>query len=120
MGHPDIKIERPNGESDAVVEAITIKEFDPHKIELHLQKLFGYDPGSLERNFFIIYSEADDFSGLWKKYLDFIPGIKFEYPMSGNIHEEKLELEGIKSARTRYKREEKLTEVYHLMINMKH
>ncbi len=120
MGRPGIKIERPNGEPEAVVEAINLKDFDRLKIELHLQKLFGYDPGGLERNFFIIYSEANDFPGLWKKYLDFIPGIKFEYPMSGSIQEEKPELKGIKSARTRHKREEKITEVYHLFINMKH
>ena len=120
MGRPDIKIERPNGEPEAVVEAINIKDFDRLKIELHLQKLFGYDPGSLERNFFIIYSEADDFSGYWKKYLDFILDIKFEYPMSGSIQEEKLELKGIKSARTRHKREGEITEVYHMFINMKH
>ncbi len=120
MGRPDIKIERPNGEPEAVVEAIDLKDFDRLKIELHLQKLFGYDLGGLERNFFIVYSEANDFPGLWKKYLDFIPGIKFEYPMSGSIEEEKMEFKGIKSARTRHKREEKITEVYHLFINMKH
>jgi len=120
MGRPDIKIERKNGETEAVVEAINLKDFDRLKIELHLQKLFGYDPGGLERNFFIVYSEANDFPGLWKKYLDFIPGITFEYPMVGSIQEEKLEFKGIKSARTRHNREEKITEFYHLFINMKH
>jgi small GTP-binding protein len=119
-GRPDIKIEKPNGEPEAVVEAINLKDFDRLKIELHLQKLFGYDPGGLERNFIIVYSEADDFPGLWKKYLDLISEIKFEYQMSGSIREEKLGLKGIKSARTIHKREEKITEVYHLLINMKH
>ena len=120
MGRPDIKIERKNGEPEAVVEAINLKEFDRLKIELHLQKLFGYDLVGLESNFFIVYSEADDFPGLWEQYMDFIPGITFEYPMSGSIQEEKPEFKGIKSARTRHKREEKITEVYHLFINMKH
>ncbi|MCX6580085.1 MAG: GTP-binding protein [Candidatus Aminicenantes bacterium] len=119
-GRIDIKIENSEGGPEAMLEAFNLETFNSNNINSHLKKLFGYDPSGLERNFIVVYAEANDFSGLWKKYLNHIPNIDFKYRLSEEVQEKELPLTDIKLARTRHLREKKITEVYHLFINMKH
>jgi hypothetical protein len=119
LGELDILIETPGSEAESVIEAFILKGFDRNVIDNHLTKLFGYDPSGLERNFIIMYSEASDFLGLWKKYLAHLPEIDLEYELTEGPHEEKTKFIDIKSARTIHEREGELTEVYHIFINMR-
>lgn len=119
IGHPDFKIENLEGEAAAMMEAFNLRTLDRTVIDKHLKKIFGYDPSGLEKNFIIVYSEANNFSELWKKYLNHIPKIDFEYPLVGSIKGQKTQFTDIKLARATHEREGKTTEVYHLFINMK-
>ncbi|MDQ1352697.1 MAG: internalin [Acidobacteriota bacterium] len=118
MGRLDIKIENSKGKALAIIETFNLKGFDKNCIDLHLIKLFGYDPNGLEKNFIIVYSEGNDFSGLWKKYLDNIDKIDFKFPLKSSNSEE-TGFSEIKLAKTTHMREDKEVSIYHLFINMK-
>lgn len=74
-GELDIKIEDHRGVS-AIIECFDLSSKETAKIELHIKKLFGYEPNGLDRNFVIVYSEAKGFVRLWKEYQEYIPHIK--------------------------------------------
>lgn len=119
IGRPDFKIENPEGEAVAMMEAFNLRTIDRTVIDKHLKKIFGYDPSGLEQNFILVYSVASDFSELWKKYLNYIPKIDFEYPLIGSIKGKKTQFTDIKLACATHEREGKTTEVYHMFINLK-
>lgn len=72
------------------------------------------------RNFIIVYSEAEDFYGLWQKYLTHVPDIDLKYKLTRAPEEEDTPWAGIRLARTRHSREGKEVIVYHLFVNMPH
>jgi internalin A len=119
-GEVDIKIETPDRETEAIVEAFNLKGLDTTVINSHLTKIFGYDTSGLAHNFIIVYSEVDDFLGLWKKYLSHIPGIDFEYKLLGKPEEQETGFAEIKLARAKHLRQGKETNLYHIFVNMKH
>ncbi|UCH96823.1 MAG: leucine-rich repeat domain-containing protein [Candidatus Aminicenantes bacterium] len=117
MGSPDIKIENSKGKTLAIIEAFNLKRFHKNYIDRHLIKLFGYDPSGLEKNFIIVYSDANDFSGLWKKYLDNIHKIDFQFTLTEKT-QNKTGYAEIKLAETKHMREGKEVSIFHLFINM--
>ncbi|MFC2146554.1 COR domain-containing protein [Acidobacteriota bacterium] len=119
IGELDILIETPDSEAESVIEAFNLEGFNRTVIDRHLKKLFGYDPGGLVRNFIVVYSEVEDFLGLWKKYLDHIPQIDFKHKLMDKPEEEKTNFAEIKLARAKHLRQGRETSVYHLFINMK-
>ncbi len=118
MGEVDIKIETPDREAESVIEAFNLERFNRRIIDSHLIKLFGYDPGGLEHNYILVYSEADNFSGLWQKYLKHLPKVKFKYKLIGRVQEEETKFTDIKVAKACHMREGKEVYVYHLFVNM--
>ena len=119
MGYLDIKIENLENEAESVAEAFILKKFDRSYIDSHLRKLFGYDPSGLLNNFIIVYSEDDDFLGLWEKYITHLPEIDFKYKITKGPEEEESPFAEIKLARTYHMRKGKNTIVHHLFVNMK-
>ena len=125
-GIPDIKIESPDKEPHALIEAFILKGLDHTVIDSHLKRLFSYDPHGLGRNFILVYVSADDFSGLWQEYLKHLPGIDFEYKLlekkpgsQSPIEEEPTGYANIKLARVRHCRAGEIVEVCHLFVDMK-
>jgi small GTP-binding protein len=118
-GEVDIKIETPDRETEAIIEAFNLKSLDRTVIKSHLTKIFGYDTSGLAHNFIIVYTEVQDFLGLWKKYLNHIPGIDFQYKLLGKPEELETGFAEIKLARTKHLRQGKETTLYHLFVNMK-
>jgi hypothetical protein len=59
-GEVDIKIETPDRETEAIIEAFNLKCLDRTVIDSHLIKIFGYDTSGLAHNFIIVYSEVQD------------------------------------------------------------
>jgi hypothetical protein len=119
-GEIDIKIETPDREAEAIIEAFNLKSLDRTVINSHLTKIFGYDASGLAYNFIIVYSEVQDFSGLWKKYLNHILEIDFQYKLVGKPEEQETGFAEIKLARAKHLRQGKETTLYHLFVNMKH
>jgi internalin A len=119
-GEVDIKIETPDRETEAIIEAFNLKSPDTTVINSHLIKIFGYDTSGLAHNFIIVYTEVKDFLGLWKKYLNHILGIDFQHKLLGKPEEQETGFAEIKLARAKHLRQGKETILYHLFINMKH
>jgi hypothetical protein len=120
LSRPDIEIQNAEGHREGAAETFILKNLEKDKINHHLAKIFAYKAGRRETLFIIVYAEADDFTGLWKQYLDHLPGIDFQYPLTGRLKEEKTNFTGIKLARTTHIKKEKEIFLSHLFINMKH
>ncbi len=118
-GEVDIKIESPDRETEAIIEAFNLKGLDRTVIVSHLTKIFGYDASGLAHNFIIVYSEAEDFWELWKKYLNHIPGIAFEHKLLGKPVEQETGFAEIKLACAKHLRQGRETTLYHVFVNMK-
>jgi GTPase SAR1 family protein len=117
-GEVDIKIESPDRETEAIIEAFNLKGLDRSVIDSHLTKIFGYDASGLAHNFIVVYSEAVGFLGLWKKYLNHIAGIDFKHKLLGKPVELETNFAEIKLAHTKHLRQEKETTLYHVFVNM--
>jgi internalin A len=124
IGNPDFKITDANGEIIAVMEAFNLTCCNTTSINLHCKKLFSYDAVGVERNFVLVYAGTGDFIELWKKYLDHIRSIEFEYNLE-ELQEINVSLPknrstaSIKIARARHTRNGTLTEVYHIFADVK-
>jgi hypothetical protein len=118
-GELDMLIETPDGHAVSIVEALNLKNLDRTEIARHFQKLFLYDASGLGNNYILVYAESDDFIGLWRKYLAFLPTIETKYKIQGPLQTGKSPYTDIKIARTIHNRHDRQTAVYHLFINMK-
>ncbi|MCI0470222.1 MAG: hypothetical protein L0Y73_01025, partial [Candidatus Aminicenantes bacterium] len=118
-GELDMLIETPDGAAVSIVEALNLDCLNRSEIAEHFQKLFLYDAPGLENNYLLVYAESDDFTGLWRKYLDYLPEIELKYKLSAGPVEEPSHYADIKIARTKHNRHNKETSVYHIFINMK-
>lgn len=119
QGEVDIKIENPDPNYKTIIEAFTLKGLDRAVIKNHLLKLFGYDPSGFKQNFMLVYSEADDFSSLWEKYLDYITEVEYPYRRLNEPEIINTSYAEIKAACLRFDREGEETLVYHIFINLK-
>ncbi len=117
-GEIDIKIENEHGEAEAIIEAFNLKCLDRTVVENHLIKLFNYDSSGLKTNFILVYSESNDFQGLWEKYLKYIPEIDFKFKLLSAPEEEDTDFAEIKLALARHERQKREINVYHIFINM--
>jgi len=77
-GEIDIFIRQRNGEPLSIIEALNLSSLSKTYIDLHLKKIFGYDPNGLKHNFILVYSTASKFLELWNKYTKYLPSV--EYP----------------------------------------
>jgi internalin A len=118
MGNVDLKVESINGEAVSIIEAFSLKSFNKNIIKSHLHRFFSYDPGDMENNYLLVYAEAEDFPGLWKKYFEFLAEIDYPYKLIGTPEELQTSYANIKLARTRHHREGGETIIYHIFINM--
>lgn len=71
-GEIDIFVSELDGNPFAIIEALILNSLDQSYIKLHIDKLFKYDTTGLNQNFILIYSEANNFSRLWAKYVEYI------------------------------------------------
>lgn len=117
-GEVDIKVEFPDLEAQSIIEAFNLKTLSRDVIDKHLIKLFGYDPNGLKDNVIIVYSESDDFSGLWQKYIRHIPEINFKHKLIGKPKEQKTRFTDIKMAVAKHKRQGQEIKVHHIFVNM--
>ncbi len=117
-GRIDLKIEKPDGSVEAIIEAFNLSHLDRLVIASHATKVFHYDLNGLPRNFIIVYSSAKDFVLLWRKYLEFIVEPEYRYPIIGRPEEKTTDYSGIKQAVTSHHRDGEIVELVHLFIDM--
>lgn len=118
QGEVDIKIESLDPNYKTIIEAFILRNLDRTVIKSHVQKLFGYDPSGFKQNFILVYSEADDFSDLWEKYLSYITKIDFPYRRVKGPEIIATSYAEIKAACVHFDREGEETLVYHIFINL--
>ncbi len=119
LGEMGILIEAPNGEAIALIEAFSLRALERSVISANLTRFFGYDPSGVSQGFIIVYSEASNFTALWKRYLAYIQEIDFQYRLLGVPVEQEVPYTEIKVAQTRHSRSGRDIDLYHIFINMK-
>jgi len=119
IGQVDMKVEGPDGQAQAIIEAFILKGLNRTVIAAHAIKIFDYDPSGLGRNILLVYAEAEDFGKLWEEYLAYLPGITYPHRLLANPEELKTGRTDIRLARARHERNGKKTLLYHLFVNMR-
>jgi hypothetical protein len=127
-GEVDIMIRAENGTPVSIIEAFRLSSFDKKNIVSHLNKLLhNYDTAGHEKNYVIVYAEAEKFSPLWKKYSDYVKKslneqaeFKGRYPLQSFEDTEKKfsQKTDIKVGLAKHDREGITIEVYNIFINM--
>lgn len=119
-GELDLKIQDQRGMPIAICEAFILKSLNKNYIDIHLSKLFGYDPNGLRQNFIIIYSEASNFTELWKKYFLYVQKIDFQHPLLSiqDVSDKLSEFAEIKIAIAIHQRNDNTVKIYHIFMNM--
>lgn len=121
-GEIDIKIEDLNGNILGLVEAFRLNSLRRETINNHLEKIFKYDSNGLLKNYILIYSEANDYLGLWDQYLNYITYKEYKNPIIGSPKEldnytaKYSEVNGVYTKHLRSGVEVKL---YHFFYNFK-
>lgn len=116
-GEIDIFITEKDGTPKSIIEALILDSLKKDYLILHLNKTFTYDVTGLAENYIITYSTAKDFAGLWTRYLHFINGHSFQYPLI-SVEELDRNITDIRLAISKHKREGKEVSLYHIFINM--
>jgi len=120
IGIPDFKFSAPDGSVISFMEAFNLRSFDKSIIDLHLKKLFNYNTAGVKQNYILVYAETKNFTGSWRKYLEYLPEIDFEYPLRNVEALDDLSASSnIKVARASHLRNESETYVYHIFVHMK-
>ncbi len=127
-GELDMMIRDIKGTPISIIEALRLSSCgkDNKSVGAHLHKLlYDYDPIGLERNFLILYAEAQDFEALWENYKNYIDEImlnplfeKGYYPQIGGLKEQKSKAADLKIGLSKYARGGDMIEIYHLFVNM--
>lgn len=117
-GEVDIKVETPGLEAVSIIEAFNLSSIDKKKVNLHLKKIFRYDPNGLQENFIIVYAKAVDFVKLWQRYLNRVMEVEHKYRLKGKPKEQRTPFSSIKLAKAIHERNGEETTVYHIFVNM--
>jgi len=117
-GEIDMFITLQNGQPFAVIEALNLDSLKKDYIDLHLQKIFGYDPLGLKRNLILIYSIAKKFDDLWKKYCVYIKEANYPYALLKSNEPDDYTFPEMRFVETIHLRENMEVSLFHIMVNM--
>jgi hypothetical protein len=116
-GELDIFITLQNGRPFAVIEALNLDSLKTAYIDLHLNKIFGYDTVGSKQNLILIYASAAKFNDLWEKYCVHIKTVNYPYPLLDST-ELDINFCDMRLAKATHLREGIETSLFHLMVNM--
>lgn len=117
-GELDLFITLQNGQPFAVIEALRLDSLDKKYIDLHLQKVFGYDTLGLKQNMILIYSSVKKFDDLWEKYCIYIKEINYPYDLIQSNKLDAYTFPEIRLTETIHLREGMEVSLFHMMVNM--
>jgi len=116
IGEIAIKIEDDTGRTIAVIESVNLDSFNSRVIANKLKRLL--DSGCTSNNYHLVYSQARNFSELWKKYFIHL----LEKDVELKIIEAPKELDthyvGIRAATSLHLVSEKEVTINHILIDM--
>ena len=118
-GEIDIFISDKKKHPLSIIEALNLNYFNTSYIEMHIDKIFNYDANGLERNFILLYSNANSFSNLCDKYIKLISKREYLYELIDfEMIENELSTANLKVGKSKHKREKNEVFLYHLMLNL--
>ena len=117
-GEVDIFVHKKDGSVFTIIEALNLDSTKKSYISLHLTKIFKYDTTGLKQNFILVYSSAQKFSQLWKRYIDYLPEIDFLYPYVSFTEIKDYAFTDIKLGKSKHIRHEEEVDLFHVFINM--
>lgn len=123
MGELDIMIFTNYDIPLSIFEAFKLKSTESKTIRKHLKKLSeSYDPNGIKINYAVIYSKADDFPDLWKKYKKFVITIDLEHKIiNEQFHDVTTSYEqfaAFKLGYTEHLNRGSKVKVYHIFMDM--
>ncbi len=119
-GEIDIQIIDNNGTPFSIIEALNLDSLNKSYLNLHLDKIFGYDTTGLKYNFILSYVIVKDFEAFWIKYIEHIKNHSFEYPISDfntKVGDE-FEYANIRIGLSTHIRSGKNVGLYHICVNL--
>ena len=116
-GEIDIFVRQSNGEPFSIIEALNLDSLNKSYIDLHLKKIFGYDPNGLKHNFILVYSTAKKFSELWNKYIKYMPIVEYPYTFV-EFREKESNYSELKIGTSLHLRSSQRVYLHHVFINL--
>lgn len=100
-----------------IIEALNLTYLNKSYLALHLNKVFTYDSNGNKTNFILVYYDGVNFTGLCKKYFDYISGEhEFTYPLLKAEEFEIIEHSNIKIYHSKHLRNDKIISLYHIIM----
>lgn len=123
-GEIDIKIENEIGEVISICEALNLRTSftkSKTKIREHLEKISGYNATGLQTIFVIVFSELENFSKEWDRYVEYVTSDSIKIKSYTYLRGQKLpgfETPKIKIYKSVYSLNQKLVDIFHLFVDM--
>ncbi|WP_304341019.1 hypothetical protein [Metaclostridioides mangenotii] len=117
-GEIDLLIKNEENNPVTIIEALKLDCMSKTNIDRHVNKIFGYDPHGLGKNFILIYSYARDFYSFFDDYKKYISDKEFKYNLSYIREIEDIEYSEIKLLESKYNRSGRELILLHLFVNL--
>ncbi len=118
-GEIDIKVDNPNGTTEAIIEAFNLTGLNRKVISTHITMLQNhYDCSGLPRNYVLVYVTTPKFGELWEKYKTYVKALGYKYPLENGPEENITNYAGIRMATTTHDRDGIPVELVHIFIDM--
>lgn len=116
-GELDFFIEMQSGEPITVIEALKLDCISKSYIDLHVNKIFGYDANGLKNNIMLIYSYAHKYLEFGNSYIEYLKNNKFAFKFK-EVSEKHLDsVSEIRVIETTYVRSGLDRKMYHIIVN---
>ncbi|MDA2480181.1 hypothetical protein ACS2TZ_27140 [Bacillus cereus group sp. Bce025] len=117
-GEIDIFIKKKNGQPFSIIEALNLDSLKKDYLELHLEKIFGYDTSGLKYNFIVVYSTSKRFSEFWNRYVAHIKEYKYPHSLKEYQEVSGYDYTNIRVGKTVHIRNDKEIYLYHIVIDL--
>lgn len=117
-GEVDLFITDDENKPLILIEAFKLASLDRKNIDLHISKIFGYDPNGLSTNIVLIYSYANDFKRLFDNYTGYLKEMKLKYKFSRVIDKSSDMYSEIRVLESEYTRSGMARRLVHILINL--
>jgi tetratricopeptide (TPR) repeat protein len=116
-GELDILVETQSGDPITVIEALKLDCINKSCINLHVNKIFGYDANGLKNNIVLIYCYASNYSGFVNSYLEYIKNNEFDFKFTDAFDNSLDSMSEIRIIESAYLRSGLVRKMYHVIVN---
>lgn len=116
-GELDIFVETHSGDPITVIEALKLDYINRSYIDLHINKIFGYDANGLKENIILIYSYAPNYLEFFNSYFEHIKNNEFEFRFIKNCKIKVDSISEIRIIESTYIRSGLDRKIYHVIVN---